>query len=74
MSNLPRVDGKRLIKALQKAGFVEVRVRGSHHFMRHLDGRATVIPVHAKEIIGMGLFQKILKDCELTVAEFINLL
>ena len=74
MSNLPSIDGKKFIKILRKAGFDVIRVKGSHHFLRHLDGRATVIPVHAKESIGTGLFQKILKDCELTTEDFLDLL
>lgn len=74
MSNLPSLDGKRLIKLLQKVDFEIIRVKGSHHFLRHPDGRATVIPVHGKENIGIGLFHKILKDCEMTIDEFLNLL
>ncbi len=74
MSNLPGIDGRRFIKALRKAGFEVIRIRGSHHFLRHSDGRATVVPVHGKESIGTGLFHKILKDCELTTNEFLNLL
>ena len=34
--------------------------------MRHEDGRYTVVPVHAGELIGPGLLLKILKDSELT--------
>ncbi len=74
MSNLPSVDGRKFIKALRKAGFEVIRIKGSHHFLRHSDGRATVIPVHGKENIGIGLLYKILKDCELTTNEFLNLL
>ncbi len=74
MSKLPDINGKRLIKLLRKLGFEVVRIKGSHHFLRHSDGRATVIPVHGKEIIGVGLFHKILKDCEMTNDEFLNLL
>ena len=40
--------------------------------MKHSDGRATVIPVHGKESIGIGLFHKILKDCEISVEEFLG--
>ncbi len=35
--------------ALDKAGFQVIRVRGSHHFLCHSDGRRTVVPVHAGE-------------------------
>lgn len=74
MSNLPSLSGRKFIKALRKAGFDVIRVKGSHHFLHHSDGRATVIPVHGSENIGIGLFHKILKDCELTTDEFLNLL
>ena len=70
MSNLPRVDGRKLIKILKKFGFEVLRTKGSHHFLKHLDGRSTVVPVHGKETIGVGLFHKILKDCEITLEEF----
>jgi predicted RNA binding protein YcfA (HicA-like mRNA interferase family) len=66
MSKLPRCTGKQLIDALQQAGFEVVRARGSHHFLRHPDGRSTVVPVHAGETIGPGLLSKILRDCELS--------
>ncbi len=65
MTRLPRINGKQLIKALGKAGFEVVRVRGSHHFLQHADGRGTVVPVHGSEVIGPGLLRKILADCEL---------
>jgi len=45
---------------------VSIRVRGSHHFLRHPDGRRTVVPVHRGEMIGTGLLAKILRDCDLT--------
>lgn len=74
MSKLPSLTGKKSIAALKKAGFKVVRMKGSHHFLRHSDGRATVVPVHAGETIGPGLFAKILRDCELTRDEFAALL
>ncbi len=46
--NRLRVSGRQVIRALQKAGFFVIRVKGSHHFMRHPDGRTTVVPVHAR--------------------------
>lgn len=63
---LPRVTGADLVRALGRGGFAVVRVRGSHHFLQHGDGRATVVPVHAGETIGPGLLGKILRDTELT--------
>ena len=60
-----RITGKELIRALKRAGFVVVRTRGSHHRLRHSDGRVTTVPVHAGETIGPGLLGQILSDCEL---------
>lgn len=74
MTRLPRLTGRELIAALKKAGFEVVRVKGSHHRVRHLDGRVTVVPVHASEIIGPGLMARILRDVELTREEFLSLL
>lgn len=61
--------GRELIKALEKLGFETLRVRGSHHFLRHPDGRCTVVPVHRGETIGRGLLAEVLRDCELTIED-----
>ena len=66
MSRLPSLTGKRLMTALKRLGFEVVRIRGSHHFLQHSDGRAVVVPVHSGETIGPGLLGKILRDTELT--------
>ena len=63
---LPRVTGKDLVAALTRLGFQLIRVRGSHHFVRHADGRQTVVPVHAGETLGPGLLNKILHECEVS--------
>ncbi|MGF1613235.1 MAG: type II toxin-antitoxin system HicA family toxin [Gammaproteobacteria bacterium] len=74
MSKLPGRTGKQLITALNKAGFEVIRVKGSHHFLRHTDGRSTVVPVHAGETIGPGLLSRILRDCELSREQLEGLL
>lgn len=74
MSDFPAVTGKHLIKALEKLDFDVIRSKVSHHFLRHPDGRCTVIPVHAGEIIGRGLLSQIMRDCEITSEDFKNLL
>jgi len=74
MSSSPSVTGKQLIGALKRLGFQEIRIRGSHHYMRHADGRATVVPVHAGDSIGPGLLSRILRDAEITKAELSELL
>jgi predicted RNA binding protein YcfA (HicA-like mRNA interferase family) len=59
---------------LRKAGFEVARIKGSHHFLRHADGRSTVVPVHAGETIGPGLMLAILRDCEIERDAFARLL
>ena len=70
MPRMPRLRGKEVVRALEKAGFAVTRTRGSHHFLKHPDGRATVVPVHSGETIGPGLFSKILRDTQLELEEF----
>ena len=74
MSRTPRVTGAEVIAALGKVGFSVLRVKGSHHFLRHDDGRSTIVPVHSGETIGPGLLHKILRDCQLTAAQLTELL
>jgi len=74
MPRLPRLRGREVIAALKREGFVVLRIKGSHHFLGHADGRRTVVPVHAGETIGPGLLGKILADVELETEDFIRLL
>ena len=71
---LPSLTGPEVIRALERTGFAVVRVRSSHHSLRHADGRTTMVPVHAGETIGPGLMSKILRDCGLSREEFRALL
>jgi len=73
MSRLPCLTGTEVVRALQKAGFEIIRQRGSHIYMRHADGRATVVPVHKGEDLGSGILSKILRDAELSRQEFLKL-
>jgi predicted RNA binding protein YcfA (HicA-like mRNA interferase family) len=74
MSRSPRVTGSELLAALTKCGFVMIRRKGSHRFLRHEDGRSTVVPVHSGETLGPGLLNKILRDCQLSVESLEKLL
>jgi len=66
MPKLRKLKGKEFIRILGEHGFKVARVKGSHHFLRHADGRCTVVPVHAGETLGPGLLLQILRDTELT--------
>lgn len=64
MSSYSDVTGKALILALRNIGFEVMRIKGSHHFPRHPDGRTTVVPVHSGVMLGPGLLSKILRDTD----------
>jgi predicted RNA binding protein YcfA (HicA-like mRNA interferase family) len=74
MPPLPAVRGSKVVDALEKAGFAVGRINGSHHIMRHPDGRRTTVPVHAGRDIRPGTLRNILRDTGLTVDEFRRLL
>jgi predicted RNA binding protein YcfA (HicA-like mRNA interferase family) len=66
VTTYPAVTGRQLVAALGRSGFTVARIRGSHHFLRHADGRITVVPIHAGESIGAGLLSRILRDAKMT--------
>jgi predicted RNA binding protein YcfA (HicA-like mRNA interferase family) len=74
MSRLRPIPQRKLIRILERLGFVKIRQRGSHAFYKHQDGRGTVVPIHSNEEIGVGLLKEILKEAELSREEYQRLL
>ncbi|MDJ0902365.1 MAG: type II toxin-antitoxin system HicA family toxin [Xenococcus sp. MO_188.B8] len=73
MSKLPSISGKKCIKALEKIGFYQKRQEGSHIIMRRDTPFAqVVVPNHSE--IAKGTLRSIIRDIELSVEEFIELL
>lgn len=72
---LPRISGAKVVKALKKAGFEPVGVRGSHHYLHHPDtGTLVTVPVHSGKIIAPKTLQTILSQAGVTQEEFRDLL
>jgi predicted RNA binding protein YcfA (HicA-like mRNA interferase family) len=70
----PVISGKDLVKLLEEVGFAVVRINGSHHRMKHSDGRVTTVPVRKNEDIPKGLLRKIVReDLKIDMDEFIEL-
>ncbi len=69
LSDLPV---RRVIRALESAGFAYVRTKGSHAVYRRSDGRVVVIPEHGT--IKRGTLGSILRQAGLTPPEFLKLL
>ena len=74
MPPVPSVRGDRVVRALERACFKLARVAGSHHVMRHPDGRGTTVPVHPGGDLAKGTLRNILADADLTISELQRLL
>ncbi len=72
MSRLPALKSSDVIKALQRAGFVEHRQKGSHKIFKKGSLRVT-IPVHSRDL-KKGTLYSIIEQSKLTVDEFIDFL
>lgn len=74
MSNLPRVTGREVVKALAKFGYEEDRQRGSHIVLRQkvYPHRRIVVPDHKE--VAKGTLRSIIRHAGLTVDEFKSLL
>jgi len=73
MSKLPNVSGKTCVKALQKIGFYLKRRESSHVILRRDDPLAQVV-VPDYRTLAKGTLRAILRDIDLTVEEFTQLL
>lgn len=71
MAELPRVSGRQTVRALERAGFVIVRQKGSHvHLRRPAGGPLVTVPCHGKEILKPKTLKSILNQAQMTVDEF----
>lgn len=74
-TKLPLVSGQQAIRAFEKIGYRVVRQRGSHVRLRddvNTDHPPLTVPM--KRQLKPGLLRKLLRDANLTVAEFVDLL
>lgn len=72
MKKLPRdLPAKKIISALERAGFTIDRVTGSHYILIK-DRLRTVVPYHKS--VKIGTLKAILNQVEMSVEEFTELL
>jgi len=72
---VPSLSYKRVIKALEKAGFQVVRQRGSHIRMeRQLGEKRIIVIVPAHIPIKRSTLAHILKDAQISLEEFLDLI
>lgn len=74
MTRFSAVSGRTIIAAFKGIGFEVIRVKGSHHLLKHPDGRITVVPVHSGETLGPGLLASILRDTKISREQLQDLL
>ncbi|MCH7786257.1 MAG: type II toxin-antitoxin system HicA family toxin [Chloroflexi bacterium] len=69
---LPRLTGREVIRALERLGFQEIRVRGSHHHLTHPSdhSRWATVPVHGSRVLHPKILQSILRTTRVTREEF----
>ena len=72
MPKLPQIRPKRLIQALERAGFQTVRQKGSHVQMKNGNLLAT-IPVHPGDVAPATL-RSILRQAKLSVDDLLKLI
>ena len=75
MPKLPSVSGERVVRALRRAGFIELRQKGSHMSLEKRTSERvfkTVVPMHGE--LARGTLSDILKQSGLSIEEFLELL
>ena len=75
MPKLPRIPGKKVVAAFERAGFVHDRTRGSHYILVK-EGETSILskPVHGNCDVGPGLLRAQIRNAGMTVDEFLELL
>ena len=58
-----------MVRFLKEQGFEVLRVHGSHHFLVRGSQR-TSVPVHANRPLKIGTLRSILRDLDISPAEF----
>lgn len=71
---LPRVTATEAIKALEQTGFFFSRQSGSHKIYKNKEGRRVTIPYHSGKILHPKVSASILRDADMTVEKFKELL
>jgi predicted RNA binding protein YcfA (HicA-like mRNA interferase family) len=63
------VSGKRICKALEKAGWTFQRIVGSHHIYARPGFPRVSVPVHGNHDLATGTQKRIMRDAGLTDAD-----
>jgi len=71
MPRITPLPAKKMLKILKLLNFTLLRVKGSHHFYYNQEtGKATVVPVHNNEDLGVGILREIIKDIDISINSY----
>jgi len=71
---LPRITAEKIIKVLEKRGFVCVRQSGSHKIFKNKEGKRVTVSSHPKKILHPKVLKSILRDADMTNDELLKIL
>lgn len=70
MSELPRISGREIVKALKKVGYEQDRQRGSHMILRQTATPHRRVTVADHKEVAKGTLRAIIREVGLTVDDF----
>ncbi len=55
-------DSRKIVQRLQKEGWIQVRVRGSHHVFRHPERETLLVVPHPRKDLPLGTVRNIYRS------------
>lgn len=75
MTRMIHIEGQKVVAALKRAGFRELKIRGSHFYLEPPQGGSVVtVPVHAGKILKPKTLKSVLDQAGLSLDELNRLL
>jgi predicted RNA binding protein YcfA (HicA-like mRNA interferase family) len=74
VGKLPRVTTAEVIRAIEHAGFSRSRQSGSHKIYKNQAGKRITVPFHSGKILHPKVLRNILRDADLTIEKFQELM
>ncbi|MDI6761181.1 MAG: type II toxin-antitoxin system HicA family toxin [Candidatus Brocadiaceae bacterium] len=70
----PRITAKEAVRAIEKGGFFLSRQSGAHKIYKNKEGKRVTIPYHSGKTLHPKVLKSILKDADLTIEKFKELM
>jgi predicted RNA binding protein YcfA (HicA-like mRNA interferase family) len=71
---LPRITAADAIRVLERLGFFLSRQSGSHKIYKNKEGKRVTVSYHTGKILHPKVLKSILRDADLTIEEFKELI